>query len=48
MKKEKLKVIEFIPIKNFKHKIKLTKENDGKSKMQVIDNYLYIERCRYE
>ncbi len=47
MRKEKLKTIEFVPIKNFTHKIKLTKENK-KSKMQIIDKYLYIERYRYE
>lgn len=38
MRKEKLKTIEFVPIKNFTHKIKLTKENK-KSKMQIIDKH---------
>lgn len=47
MRKEKLKIIEFVPIKKFTHKIKLTKENK-ESKMQIIDKHLYIERCRYE
>lgn len=41
MRKEKLKTIEFIPIENFTHKIKLTKKYK-KYKLQVIDKHLYI------
>lgn len=48
MRIERLRTIEYIPIKNFKEKIKLTKKNYGKGKMQMIDKHLYIERCRYE
>lgn len=48
VRKEKLKTIECIRLKNFKHKMKLTKKKDKNCKMQVIDNYLYIERWRYE
>ena len=47
MRRKKLKVIEMIEILDFKHKIKLTKEY-ADYKIELIDNYLYIERCRYE
>lgn len=47
MKKEKLKTIDFIEIKSFRHKIQLTKKNK-ECKMEVLDKYLYIERCRDE
>ena len=42
---ETLQVVECIPIENFKHKIKLTKEYFGKAKIEIIDdNYVYIDR----
>ena len=49
MKKKKLKTIEVIPFKDFKAKLKLIKENEGKSRISVISNtHLYIERWEYE
>ena len=47
MRRKKLKVIEMIEILDFKHKIKLTKKY-ANYKMELIDNYLYIERCEDE
>lgn len=42
---ETLKVIEFIPYKDFKEKLKLTKEYDGKAKIEIVeDKYMYVER----
>lgn len=42
-KVETLKVIEFIPYKDFKEKLKLTKKYDGKAKVEIIDDkYIYI------
>ena len=44
-KVETLKVIEFIPYKDFKEKLKLTKEYDGKAKIEIVeDKYMYVER----
>lgn len=47
MKREKITIIEMIEILNFKHKMKLTRLYKS-CKMEVIDNYLYIERWKYE
>ena len=44
-KVETLKVIELIPYKDFKEKLKLTKEYDGSGKVEIIDDkYVYVER----
>lgn len=42
---ETLKVIEFIPYKDFKEKLKLTKKYDRKAKIEIVDDkYVYVER----
>ena len=42
---ETLKVIELIPYKDFEEKLKLTKEYDGKAKIEIVDDkYVYVER----
>lgn len=44
-KVEALKVIEMIKFDNFKEKLKLTKEYDGKAKIEIVDDkYMYVER----
>lgn len=48
MKKEKLRTIEIVPIKNFKHKIEMTKQYK-KQRISIIGNtHLYIEGWKYE
>jgi len=45
MNKETLQVVEIIEFRNFKEKLKITKEYDGKAKIEIIDNkYVYVER----
>ena len=45
MNKETLQVVEIIEFRNFKEKLNITKEYDGKAKMEIIDNkYVYVER----
>lgn len=45
-------VIEGIPIKDFKHRIKLTKEYNNRNKryrkIEIIDNILYTERMEMD
>lgn len=45
MNKETLQVVEIIEFRNFKEKLKITKEYAGKAKIEIIDNkYVYVER----
>ena len=45
MNKETLQVVEIIEFRNFKEKLKITKEYDGKAKIEIIDNkYVYVVR----
>ena len=37
-------VVEVIPYCSFQEKIKITKENDGKSRIEVFEDYIYVER----
>lgn len=48
MRKERLIDVEVIPFNNFKEKMKLTKKYQGKGKIRVMDEFIYIERCKYE
>lgn len=42
---ERLHIVECIPIKDFKHKIKTIKEYYGKANIEIInDKYIYIDR----
>lgn len=47
MRKQRLRIVEMIPFKSFKEKIRLTKKYE-KCRVEVISNYLYIERWKYE
>lgn len=38
------KIIECIPFRNFKEKIKITQKLDGKGKIEVWDGWIYFER----
>lgn len=45
MNEETLQVVEIIEFRNFKEKLKITKEFDHRAKMEIIDNkYVYVER----
>jgi len=37
-------VVEVIPYNSFREKLKITKENDGKARIEVFEDYIYIER----
>jgi len=39
-----IRIIEIIPYNNFKEKIKITKQYDGKAYIKIYDDYIYIER----
>ena len=42
---ENLQSIELIPFKTFKEKIAITKEYNGKAKMEIIDNkFVLVEK----
>lgn len=41
---EILKVIEVIPFRSFKEKIKIVQQHEGKGKIEIYDNIVYIER----
>lgn len=45
MDREVLQVVEYIRVNNFKEKIKITKEFDGKARVEIIDNnFIYTDR----
>ena len=44
---EILTVVETIKYRTFKEKIDITKKYDGKAKIQIYDNYIYLEKKRY-
>ena len=41
---EYLQVVEIIPFKTFKEKIAITKKFDGKAKIEIHKNYIYVEQ----
>lgn len=43
---EELITVEYIPYKTFKDKIKITKKNLGKAKIEIYENYVYLEKKR--
>lgn len=50
MKKKKrsgLKVIECIPYKDFKDKMRITKALDGKGRIEMWNGWIYFERWAY-
>ena len=44
---EILTVVETIEYRTFKEKIDITKRYGGKAKIQIYDNYIYLEKKRY-
>lgn len=46
MELEELITVEYIPYKTFKDKIKITKENLGKAKIEIYENHVYQEKKR--
>ena len=43
----KLKVVELIPYSTFKERLKIVKEYDKKAKIEILENYIYIERTEF-
>ena len=43
----KLKVVELIPYSTFKERLKIVKEYDKKAKIEIFENYIYIERTEF-
>lgn len=48
MRKEKLKIIEYMHIKEYRKQGILVKEGYKCRQQELIDDYVYIEWCRYE
>lgn len=40
----KLKVVELIPYSTFKERLKIIKQYDKKAKIEIFEDYIYIER----
>jgi hypothetical protein len=40
----KFKVVELIPYSTFKERLKIIKEYDRKAKIEIFEDYIYIER----
>ena len=40
----KLKVVELIPYSTFKERLKIIKQYDQKAKVEIFENYIYVER----
>lgn len=45
---ESLIVIEYIPFRTFREKIDITKEYDGKAKIEIDEKHIYVERIEVE
>ena len=43
----KLKVMELIPYSTFKEKLNITKQYDKSSKVEIFENYIYVERIEF-
>ena len=43
----KLKVVELIPYSTFKERLNIIKQYDQKSRIEIFDNYIYIERTEF-
>lgn len=39
-----IRIVEIIPYNNFREKIRITKQYDGKAYIKIYDDYIYIER----
>ena len=40
----KLKIVELIPYSTFKEKLKIIKQFDQKSKIEIFEKHIYVER----
>ena len=43
----KLKVVELIPYSTFKERLKIIKQYDQKAKVEIFENYIYVERTEF-
>lgn len=43
----KLKVVEFIPYSTFKERLNIIKQYDKSSKVEIFENYIYVERIEF-
>ena len=43
----KLKVVELIPYSTFKERLKIIKQYDQKSKIEIFEKYIYVERTEF-
>lgn len=43
----KLKVVELIPYSTFKERLKIIKQYDKKAKIEIFEEYIYIERTEF-
>ena len=43
----KLKVVELIPYSTFKERLKIIKQYDKKAKIEISENYIYVERTEF-
>lgn len=41
---QELIVVEYIPYRNFREKIDITKEFRGKARVEIDEKYIYVER----
>lgn len=39
-----MKVIEVIPYRTFKEKLRIVKEHEGRGRIEIHSNYIYVER----
>ena len=43
----KLKVVELVPYSTFKERLKIIKQYDKKAKIEILENYIYVERTEF-
>ena len=43
----KLKVVELIPYSTFKEKLNIIKQFDQKARIEILENYIYVERTEF-
>ena len=43
----KLKVVELIPYSTFKERLKIIKQYDKKARIEILENYIYVERTEF-
>lgn len=43
----KLKVVELIPYSTFKERLKIIKQFDQKARIEIFEEYIYVERIEF-